>query len=71
MKIKEEIKKIVQMKKDDLLKEKDSVDKNYKLARFEVASKISENFSKINKYRKTKARILTRINQLNGEINVK
>jgi len=67
MKTKEEIKKIWQMKKAELINEKASVDKNHNLSRFEISSKKSENSSRINKFRKSRARILTRLNQLNGD----
>ena len=71
MKINEEIKKLRQMKKEEFLKEKDVVDKSHKMARYEVSSKKSQNISKINKYRKSNARILTILNQQVGEINGK
>ena len=62
MKNKEEFKKLIKMKRDELLKEKEAIEKAYCLSRYEVTCKKSENFKKIEKNRKLKARILTIIN---------
>lgn len=62
MKNKEEFKKFTRMNKNELLKEKENIEKAHSLSRYEVACKKSENFKKIEKNRKLKARILTVIN---------
>lgn len=67
MKNKEELKKLIKMKRSDLLKEKEEIEKAYCLSRYEITCKKSENFNKINKNRKLKAKILTILNSKKGE----
>lgn len=62
MKSNEEFKKLMKMKSAELLKEKEAIEKAHCLSRYEVTCKKSENFKKIEKNRKLKARILTIIN---------
>lgn len=69
MKTTEELKKYSEMTKTALYAEYKSVDKKLSMSRFEVTSKKLKDVSKVNKLRKSKARILTVLTTVMGDDN--